>query len=200
MNARLTPSKAITTYDPSDDQETIRELGILYDHRLLRYRGRALVVLLARAFISCYGQWISHRGLRHAILTHLCDTHGIRSHIHALHAYQYLQQKLNSPVEIDDADLCVSFLLALSRPSNESLRIHANGAFAIMRHLSRRQKTKGSSSALSAVWHMIRDEIISELLINDPVAYVRLREGFEEVLGHEILHHRETYRRDLSIG
>src|SRR5437762_8174843 len=75
--AGFNPFRTITTYDPSDDPESIQELGILYDQRLLEYRGRVIVVFLARAFMSHYGQWVSHRGLRHAILTHLCGNHGI---------------------------------------------------------------------------------------------------------------------------
>lgn len=200
MDARLTPSNPITTYDPSDDQETLQELGALYDRRLLKYRGRVIVILLARAFVSGYGQWISHRGLRHVILTHLCGPDTTRSQIHALQAYQHLQQKLNSPSEIDDADLCMSFLLALCRSPRSSLRIHAEGTLAIMKHLSKRNLTCAPSTPLSTLRPLIRDELISEALIWDAGGYMGLREGFEEVLGPENIHQRKTYKRDISFG
>lgn len=200
MDASLTPSKPITMYDPLDDQETLQELGMLYDKRLLKYRGRVIVVLLAKAFVSCYGQWISHRGLRHAVLTHTCGTHIIRSHIHALRAYQYLRQKLNSPTEIDDADLFTSFLLALCPSPNNNLWIHTNGILAIMKHLSKLDQTDRHSTPLSELWPLIRDELLSEVIVRDSEGYVRLREGFKEVLGPEEIHQRKWYKRNISFG
>ena len=200
MDAPITPSKPITMYDPSDDEESLRELGMLYDNRLLQYRGRVVVVLLAKAFVSCYGQWISHRGLRHALLTHLLYApNEIRSLEHSIRAYQYLRQKLDSQTEIDDADLCISFLLTIC-PFPNNFRPNSNGSLLIMKCLSERSGKGACSSPLSVLWPLIRDEIISEALIRDAGDYTALRAGFEEVLGPENIHQREKYKRDISFG
>jgi hypothetical protein len=200
MDASLTPSQPITTFDPSDDQQTLQELTMIYDSRLLKYRGRVIVILLARTFVACYGQWISHRGLRHAILTHLCGTSSFRSNIHALEAYQFLQEKLNSPMEIDSADLFTSFLLALGRFPRDNFWVHANGILAIMRHLSQLSPKNDSSSLLLTLWPLIRDELLSKALILDSGGYVGLRKGFEQVLGHEDIAQRKRYKREISFG
>jgi hypothetical protein len=68
-----------------------------------------------------------------------------------------------------------------------------------MKHQSKPNTTNAQSTSLSTLWHLIRDELVSETLVLDSKVYVELRKGFEEVIGPETIQERKKYKRTLSI-
>ena len=145
-------SRPLTLFDPTEDYETLQELHRVRTPEVFgRMKAFYCVHLLRELWFQYYGTYISSLGLRHAILIDTQFTsdsnplyYSERETFHVHKATRYLQDKLDQPENIDDADLFTACCLALHHEvrSARAYKIHVNGILALLTCLRTRRDVK----------------------------------------------------------
>jgi hypothetical protein len=148
-------SRPITLFNLDQDYETLQELHHLRTAKVSDLTAVNIMVLLLRErWFQYYGPHITSPGLRHAILIGIRFRGSLnlryveRNDFHVDRASRYLQNKLDQPEKIEDADLFTACCLALhhwSRVKSED-HSHVDGILALLTCLRTRRNPKTAFS------------------------------------------------------
>jgi hypothetical protein len=144
------------------DPKDVPLLQLACSAEYIRLGGSSELSLFFRAMIFAYGSSIDHVGLRHGILACVSKQIGQGSsaqHLeHIILATQALGRKLANPSTLDEEDLFLSCLIALStvEPTNDP---NLSGFMAVMRHLNDRVGGALEKYHYTLFWSLARDTL-----------------------------------------
>lgn len=197
--------ESISTYDSTIRSEDAYLLQYLYCNDTKTFCGSIKLDILARVLARVYGPSMTHRGLRHMIIALLmsnskdptitqCATYTQHQHVDI--AYGVLRRRLANPVDVDEGDIFVAYMLALwsGQIDLAACETHINGVLAIMRHVSGKLGAL-ADSCMAPFWAFLRDEII--WLTRASNKSFRLCHEFRELLGPKTVQQRHSYEIEL---
>ena len=109
-----------------------------------------------------------------------------------------LGRKLSNPMELDEGDIFVAYLLAIwSGDMDPATReIHLKGVVAMMRQMSKRMGgVEFSRSPLAPFWALLRDEVL--LLTRKSINCNDFCQEFRDILGPKTIQQRQLYENEL---
>lgn len=207
--AQLSLTKSVPIYDPSIPPEDVACLQYLYSTDMEILCGSIKLNVLARTLARLYGPSVSYPGLRHMIIALFISKSGIRttstyptesgqSHVDIV--IRELGQRLSNPIEIDESDIFVAYMLALwsGQTSLTAAEIHVEGVIAIMRHVSHKLGHLFHASPMVPFWALLRDEIF--WLIRKSNNFYRMCQDFRDILGPKTIQQRQRYENELRAA
>src|SRR5277367_2178661 len=164
-------SRPLTQYDRSIDSKGVMLLQYCYSEEFWRV-SKPMPCQLIRLFSSVYGAAVVHLSLRHAILNYVSLFRGLEAESleHNICANFQLQRKLSRPDTLDEGDLFVPLLLAISEileKKEDDITTHMSGFMAIMEVLFNRVGGNIKSYELSVFWPLVRDMLGSFVGVAD---------------------------------
>lgn len=205
--AMLIPSKSIPVYDRSIPSQDAASLHFLYSCDSEILCGSVKLGVLARLLARVYNPSIMHEGLRHMLIAFLmsksggratstCPTQSEQRHVDVV--FGELRQKLSNPMDVDESDIFVAYLLAIwSGDIDPAAReIHLRGVVAMMGHISRKMgRAAFLASPMAPFWALLRDEVL--FLARKSVNCNRLCQDFRDILGPKTMQQRQQYENEL---
>ena len=206
IQARPSWPESIATYDVSIPAEDAASLHYLYSSDTNILCGSIKLDVLARMLARIYSPSIRHSGLRNIIIALMMSKSGSRTSYspspleqqHVDITLRELSQKLSNPSTIDEGDIFVSYLLAVwyGEVDSAAIKVHVQGLFAIMRHLS--QNPEFFNSPMAPFWALLRDEIL--WLTRKSADFSRICQDFRDILGPKTIQQRQKYEQELRAA